>query len=168
MKYSIVASILAVLVVCAAALAVAQDKSDESAGGANEDGVILRGEKIGDSPVVAMETVVKDPSKYEDKKIVLEGRIGTVCQKKGCWMTLEPVEGFQPVRVTFHNYGFFVPKDAAGLKVRAEGKIKVTTLSKEDVEHLKEDGHKINCKHDGTADEVGFVATAVEIYKKSE
>ena len=165
---TIILTVFAVLLFSCIAAAVPQGKDADEVAATATEGVIVRGEKIGESPLVSMDAIAKDPERYMDKKIVVEGTIETVCQKKGCWMTLEPVEGRMPMRVTFHNYGFFVPKDAAGLKVRAEGRIKVTTLSKEDVEHLKEEGSKISCKHDGTADEIGFVATGVEIFKKDE
>lgn len=173
MIHRVILALLLVTLAASLSVAAPQEKSAEKAvasektAPADPASVIVRGEKIGDSPVVSLETIAEDPGKYQDKKIVLEGTIQNICQKKGCWMTLVPVEGMPPVRVTFQNYGFFVPKDASGLKVRAEGKIKLTELSKEDVDHLKEDGHKIKCNHDGTANEIGFVASAVEIYKKT-
>jgi hypothetical protein len=173
MVHRTILAVLLVTLVASVSVAIPQEKSAEKAVAsekvtpADPVDVIVRGEKIGDSPVVSLETIAEDPGKYQDKKIIVEGTIETVCQTKGCWMTLVPVEGMAPVRVTFQNYGFFVPKDASGLKVRAEGKIKLTELSKEDVDHLKEDGHQIKCNHDGTANEIGFVASAVEIYKKT-
>lgn len=165
---TIILTVVAALLFSCVAAAAPQEKGADQGASNTQEGVIVRGEKIGDSPMVSMDAIAKDPEKYRDKKIVVEGTIESVCQKKGCWMTLEPVEGRMPMRVTFHNYGFFVPKDAAGLRVRAEGKIKVTTLSREDVEHLREEGSRISCKHDGTADEIGFVAMGVEIFKKDE
>jgi hypothetical protein len=127
--------------------------------------VVERGNKIGKSPVVSLADIVKDPDKYKNKKIILEGTVAAVCQKKGCWMELKPADGETGVRVTFKDYGFFVPKDAAGLKVRAEGKIKLTDLSKEDVQHMEEEGAHICKNADGTASEIGFVAYGVELYK---
>ena len=49
---------------------------------------------------------------------------------------------------------------------RAEGTLKVKKLSKETVEHLvKDDGAKIKANPDGTADELTFLATGVELWK---
>ena len=50
----------------------------------------------------------------------VEGTIADVCQKKGCWMTITDDNG-QEMLVQFENYGFFMPKDAAGKKVIIEG-----------------------------------------------
>ena len=43
-----------------------------------------------------------------------------VCKKKGCWMKVEKSDGTL-MRVTFKDYGFFVPKDIAGKNVIIEG-----------------------------------------------
>jgi hypothetical protein len=130
--------------------------------------VVIRGEKIGDSPVVALSEIMKDPEKYKDKKIIIEGTVDAVCQKKGCWMEVIPEPDEPGVRVTFKDYGFFVPKDAKGMKVHAEGKIKFTTLSKEDADHLEEEGARLVRNPDGTASELGFVASGVALYKVKE
>lgn len=128
--------------------------------------VIKRGNKIGSkSPVVSLDDIVKDPGEYENKKIILEGTVKSVCQKKGCWMELVTAPDQPGVRVRFKDYGFFVPKDAAGLKVRAEGKIKLTILSKEDADHYEEEGANLVRDDDGTVSEIGFVAYGVELYK---
>jgi hypothetical protein len=130
--------------------------------------MIVRGEKIGDSPVVLLADIMKQPKKYENKRIVLKGTVDAVCQKKGCWMVLLPGDNETGVRVTFKDYGFFVPKDAKGFKVRAEGKLHFTTLSKEEADHLEEDGAKLVRDADGKVSEIGFVASGVELYKLPE
>jgi hypothetical protein len=128
--------------------------------------VIKRGNKIGSkSPVVDLGEIVKDPKKYENKKIILDGTVKSVCQKKGCWMELVTAQDGPGVRVTFKDYAFFVPKDAAGIKVRAEGKIKLTTMSKEEADHYEEEGAQLVRNPDGTASEIGIVAYGVELFK---
>ena len=164
----------ATLLVCAALVsAQAQDahkhehaKPKESAAAAdNASGRILRGEAVGDSERVAFADALKEPQKYDGKSVVIEGVVRRVCQAEGCWVEIGPKEGEGSVRVTF-DHKFSVPKDAAEMKFRAEGKLKVKTLSRETVEHLvKEDGAKIKTNPDGTADEVTFLATGVELWK---
>lgn len=143
-------------------LTVEKVKSSET------NSVVVRGEKIGDSPVIKLSDVMKDPEKYKNKKIILEGTVDAVCQKKGCWMVVIPEPDEPGVRVTFKDYGFFVPKDAKGAKVRAEGTIQFTTLSKEDADHLEEGGARLVRSPDGTASEIGFVASGVVLYKVNE
>lgn len=67
--------------------------------------------------------------------------VDEVCQAKGCWMTLNLENGDQ-VRVTFKDYGFFVPKDIAGKEVIVNGKAFVEETSVEDQKHYAKDAGK--------------------------
>jgi hypothetical protein len=122
---------------------------------------ILRGAPIGNSPVVKLSDVISRPSEFAGRTVIIEGSIRAVCQKKGCWM--EITSGEAALRMTFKDYGFFVPKDSKGKVVRAEGLVQVKTLTKADADHLAAEGASIKRNEDGTATEVGFVASGVEI-----
>src|ERR1044071_2790355 len=128
---------------------------------------VLRGDPIGaDATRVSFADALKEPQKYDGKKVVIEGVVRRVCQAEGCWMEIGPkAEGEESVRVTF-DHKFAVPKDSSKMNFRAEGTLKLKTLSKETVEHLvKDDGAKIKTNPDGTANEVTFLATGVELWK---
>lgn len=163
----------AALVIAGLALfASAQDKSHDShkpsevAATKNSAEVVKRGAPLGDSPQVEFADALKQPQKYAGKTVRIEGVVKRVCKMEGCWMEIAPDAESETVRVTFKDHGFFVPKDGDGLKFRAEGELKLKTLSKEEVEHLvKEDGAKVKTNSDGTANEVTFVATGVELWK---
>jgi hypothetical protein len=138
---------------------------DHKADAAGE--VVKRGTPIGDkSPAVKFADVFKEPQKFAGKAVVIEGVVERVCKAEGCWMQIAPEAGAaDTVRVTF-DHKFSVPKDADKMKFRAEGEFSVKVLSKEHVEHLvKEDGAKIKTNPDGTANEVSFLATGVELWK---
>ena len=74
-----------------------------------------------------------------------DGKIATTinscCQKKGCWMKVDMGNG-EEMRVTFKDYGFFVPLDAGGKNVIMEGHAYYDTLSVEHLKHLAEDAQK--------------------------
>lgn len=131
----------------------------------DEDAVVKRGAAIGTSPDVALTDVVKDPDKYMGKPVILRGSVGAVCQKKGCWMEVLSGEEKTTVRVTFKDYGFFVPMDSEGMIVRAEGTFHAKTWSKEDADHLEGEGANLVRNPNGTATEYGFIATGVELMK---
>jgi hypothetical protein len=84
---------------------------------------------------------------------------------QGCWMQIAPKAGAAGVRVSFLHHKFFVPKDSERLKFMAEGEFSVKVLSKEEADHLVGDGAKLARNSDGTADEINFVATGVELWK---
>ena len=159
------------LCVCAAGAAAqeaphGQTHKQEPAAAA-DSGRVLRGEPIAaDTKRVSFADALKEPQKYDGKKVVIEGVVTRVCQAEGCWVEIGPkAEGDGSVRVTF-DHKFTVPKDGAEMNFRAEGTLKVKTLSRETVEHLvKDDGAKIKANPDGRAHEVSFVATGVELWK---
>lgn len=68
------------------------------------------------------------------------GKITDVCSKKGCWMKLD-MGNDKDVRVTFKDYGFFVPTDASG-EVVVNGKAYVSETSVDDLKHYAEDAGK--------------------------
>lgn len=110
---------------------------------------------------------LKNPAKYEGKTVALKGTIVRSCKMEGCWMELGDKKGGKSVRVTFGDHKFFIPLNAAGMDVKAQGVFKTKTLTKEHVDHLiNEDGAKFpNRNADGTVTEVSFDATGVELTK---
>ena len=96
------------------------------------------------------------------------GQIKEVCTKKGCWMTLDLPNG-ESMRVTFKDYGFFVPKDIAGQKVIFEGIAKQKVVSVSDQKHYAEDAGVSRAeidKIDSEKVELTFVADGVLVPKK--
>lgn len=67
--------------------------------------------------------------------------IEEVCQKKGCWMKLTLPEESN-VRVTFKDYGFFMPKDVAGQEAMVSGWAHKEETSIDDLKHYAEDAGK--------------------------
>jgi hypothetical protein len=71
----------------------------------------------------------------------VEGTVESVCKMKGCWMKVKTTDG-QTMRVTFKDYGFFVPKDIAGKTVVFEGVAKQTETPVSELRHYAEDAGK--------------------------
>jgi hypothetical protein len=89
-------------------------------------------------PVEKMEAAMGD-KKTADLQIT--GEVVDVCKKKGCWMTLKMPEG-ENIRVTFKDYGFFMPMDIVGKKVALDGIAKKQVISAETLRHYAEDAHQ--------------------------
>jgi hypothetical protein len=145
-----------------------EGKKDKPAKAASAEDAVKRGAPIGDSPAVTLAEVVKDPEAFVDRSVIVVGTVAEVCQTKGCWMRVLPEGSETGVRVTFLDYGFFVPKDSQGMSVRAEGTFHTKVLSKEDADHLEGEGAKLVRNPDGTVTELGFVASGVELVRKPE
>ena len=127
---------------------------------------ITRGAALSSSTkVVPLAKVLAEPDAYTKEPVVVEGVVTTACERKGCWMQLAAEAGKPGVRVTFKDYAFFVPLDSKGMAARAEGVTVVKKLSKKDADHLEGEGAKLSRNADGTANEVSFVASGVELTK---
>jgi hypothetical protein len=125
---------------------------------------VKRGAAIpADATVTPLAQVLDKPDAFTKDAVVTEGVVQAACTKMGCWMEVAPTAGKSGMRVTFKDYGFFVPKDSKGMKARMSGLVEVKTLSKEEADHLAHEGATIARNADGTAREVSFVADGVEI-----
>ncbi|MFN7131804.1 MAG: DUF4920 domain-containing protein [Myxococcales bacterium] len=133
---------------------------------AKAEDVIRRGEPLsGKSPRVAFADVAKNPGAYAGKTVTIDGAVRKACSKKGCWMELaEAPDAKSPgARVTFKDYGFFVPTDSKGSKATVEGVVELTTLSEADAKHLEAEGAQIPRDAEGKPSEVRIVASGVEL-----
>jgi hypothetical protein len=114
--------------------------------------------------------VLEKPDAYSGKTVIVEAKVRRNCTRRGCWMEL--ADGLDPTlpgcRVTFKDYGFFVPLDSAGSTARVQGDVEVETVAAPEVAHLESEGARFPSKQaDGTAREVRMVATGVELSRGS-
>ena len=106
--------------------------------------------------------VLATPDTYASQPVLLRGRLTDVCQKKGCWTVLK--DGESVVRVSFQDYGFFLPKDALGAEALVQGVASVRELSEREARHYaseSRDGDPAAIQ--GPQREIGFVASGVRL-----
>ena len=101
--------------------------------------------------------------------LTLKGTIEQTCEKKGCWMTVQDENGVA-TRVTFKDYGFFVPTEGAeGKEVVFSGMAKKKVIDVATLRHFAEDAGKSQQEIDAITEpkeEIEFVANGVVIYEK--
>ena len=85
--------------------------------------------------------LVASISATEDLPAKVQGTVTAACQMSGCWMKMDCGNGEQ-MRVTFRDYGFFVPKDLAGSQVVVEGSAMKKEVSVETLRHFAQDEGK--------------------------
>ncbi|MEM7551202.1 MAG: DUF4920 domain-containing protein [Bacteroidota bacterium] len=99
-------------------------------------------------------------------EVKLKGEIITTCAKKGCWMTMK-IDDDNEIRVTFKDYGFFVPTEGvSGKTAIIQGELKKDVTDVETLRHYAEDAGR--SKEDTAAitepqEEFSFIATGVII-----
>lgn len=83
--------------------------------------------------------LVSEMNNSDSLEAVVEVKVTEVCQAKGCWMKVKLPNG-ESMRVTFKDYGFFMPKDLAGKSVKMYGIAKKEETDVETLKHFAEDG----------------------------
>lgn len=118
-----------------------------------------------DQPATQLDALLTSPDEYAGKTVLVEGLVRRSCSRKGCWLEIANDASESPAcRVTFKDYGFFVPLDSAGALARVQGTVEITQVKRTHVEHLEGEGATFAHKNeDGTATEVRIVATGVEL-----
>ena len=139
MKSKVLFPIFAVLLF---AFAACNNSGSQSAATSPEGEQAIQhfGKQITEDKAVDLGVVMEKVKQDNTGKITLKakGEVEAVCQMKGCWMTLKTPDGGN-MRVTFKDYGFFVPKDISGKEVIMEGFAYTDTTSVETLRHYAED-----------------------------
>ena len=125
------------------------------------------GAKITEENAVPVDSVVSMlmNSSQDIASVKATGKIEAVCKNKGCWMTIANGVG-EPMRITFKDYGFFVPMDCDGKTAVFEGRAYHDTVSVAMLkEYAKDDGKSKAEIEKITEPEIslGFEATGVLI-----
>ena len=127
------------------------------------------GAPISAGPELALVDVLANPERFRDQNITVEGHVRSACTRRGCWMEVAPSGDpkLPGCRVTFKDYGFFVPTDSAGAQAKVQGTLGVNKLPPERVAHLESEGGQFPQKNaDGSVDELRLVATGVELRRR--
>ena len=124
------------------------------------------GEKIDNTGVVTLAEAKATMSEDKALNVKLSGEILETCSNKGCWMTMKMDDG-QEMRVTFKDYGFFVPKEGVQGKlaiIQGEAVKEITDV--ETLQHYAEDAGKSESEIAAITEpkeEYNFVASGVII-----
>jgi hypothetical protein len=151
-----------------AATATAMPTAASPSAASTKPGVGKYGAPLGSSPPQKLASVLAEPARYAGQSVRVEGHVRRACSAMGCWMELaESTAPDSPAcRVMMKGHAFFVPTDAAGSSARVEGTFEVKRIEPAQVTHMEEEGGKFPRKAvDGSAEEVRFVASGVELWR---
>lgn len=167
MKRLFILPVLALAVACQNSPKNEEAKHDHTSETVQEEAapvMAMFGAEISEDGAVDVAMLPEKMAGADSVNIKVEGKINEVCQVKGCWMTMNV--GEESMRVSFRDYGFFVPKDADGNEVIMEGTAYIDTTSVADLKHYAQDAGKSQEEIDAiTEPEVAlqFVADGVII-----
>lgn len=105
----------------------------------------------------------KDNKKVEN--VAVKGKVTDVCDKKGCWLTIQTEDNSQ-FFVKMKDYGFFVPTALKGKNVVLEGSAERKVTSIDEQKHYAEDAKKPQSEIDAIKtpkEEIRFVANGIKV-----
>ncbi len=81
------------------------------------------GEEITLKETTKVSEILANPDKYEGQKVLVEGLIVNVCEKRGCWIELASDKPYESIRVKVNDGEIVFPMEAKGEKAVVEGKV---------------------------------------------
>jgi hypothetical protein len=105
----------------------------------------------------------KDNKKVES--VAVKGKVTDVCEKKGCWLTIQTEDNSQ-FFVKMKDYAFFVPTALKGKNVVLEGTAERKVTSIDEQKHYAEDAKKPQAEIDAITtpkEEIRFVANGIKV-----
>ena len=115
---------------------------------------------------VTLKEAIGSIEEVEGEFIKIRGQVTEVCQAKGCWMIL--VDGDTYARITFEDYGFFVPTETSMQRTVIFGQLSQRTLSGQQAEHFAQDaGSQSKIKLEGEIREYSILARGVQLENRS-
>ncbi len=121
----------------------AQEETDSLAVETTESqmDVTFYGDTINDEGAISTAKLAALMAENDSVPVKLVGTVNSSCQKKGCWMKMDIGNG-EEMRVSFKDYGFFVPKNLNGETAIVDGYAFVDTIDVDFLKHLAEDAGK--------------------------
>jgi hypothetical protein len=144
------------------------EKTGEVKGEKLADGSTLYGKEFSaPKTVITVKELTSDADKYNDKEIVVKGKVSDVCQEMGCWMVLS--DGKKLIRVeTGHE--FFLPKDSYSYNAVVSGKFNIITISEKKARHFAEESKNPLIKPEdikGPQKVYQILATGIKLNRKT-
>lgn len=99
------------------------------------------GDTINEDKVIPGTELMGMMSDKDSAQVKFSATISEVCQKKGCWMDVDLGDG-KLLTVRFKDYGFFMPKDAAGRTAIMDGYCYKTINTVDWLKHKAKDAGK--------------------------
>lgn len=99
------------------------------------------------------------------KNVAVKGKVTDVCEKKGCWLTVE-TENNERFFVKMKDYAFFVPTALVGKNVVLEGTAENKITSVDELKHYAEDAKKSQAEIDAITkpqEEIRFLASGIKV-----
>lgn len=115
-----------------------------------------------DGNAMTLKEAISKIDSIDDTHVKIQGQVTEVCQAKGCWMII--VDGDTYARISFEDYGFFVPTETSMQRSLVYGVLSEHVLSGEEADHFAQDaGAQSTLELKGEVKEYSIVARSVQL-----
>jgi co-chaperonin GroES (HSP10) len=98
------------------------------------------GRKIELKEKTKVSDILKNPTRFEGKTVLIQGEVADVCAMAGCWMEIKSDKADQKIKIKVKDGDIVFPVEAKGKTALVEGKVYKIELTKEEAleyyEHL--------------------------------
>lgn len=115
---------------------------------------------------ISLTDLIESSPKEDENAVTVKTSIAEVCEKKGCFFVA--TEGDYTARITFKDYGFFIPTDSEGKVVTIVGDFSKKILTEEKAKHYAEDAGKESSEISGEQVEYSIVASSIILNKETK
>ena len=119
------------------------------------------GAPIAGKAPLTLQSAIKQLDSKPKADVLIQSKVEAVCVVKGCWMAL--TDAANDVRVTFKDYGFFVPSSIIGKTVLVEGTLEKVQMTLEETKHYVKDAGGDPAKVSQPRTEYRIVASGVQV-----
>jgi hypothetical protein len=107
------------------------------------------GKKLTLKEKTKISTILQTPEKYVGKKLLVEGTILAVCEKRGCWMEIASDKESQKIKIKVKDGEIVFPLTGIGKNALVEGELQKISMSKEDaIKQAKHEAEEHKTKFD--------------------
>lgn len=110
------------------------------------------GKKLTLNEKTKVSSILENPKDYVGKKVLVEGTVVGVCEKRGCWIELASDKPYQKIKVKVNDGEIVFPLEEKGKTATVEGEVYEIKLTKEQaLERAKHEAEEHGEKFDPTS-----------------
>lgn len=90
------------------------------------------GKKITLKEKTKVSTILENPKEFVGKKVLVEGIVVDVCEKRGCWIELSSDKPYQKIKVKVNDGEIVFPMEEKGKTALVEGEVYEIKMTREE------------------------------------
>lgn len=107
------------------------------------------GKKVTLKEKTRISAILENPKEFVGKKVLVEGTVVGVCEKRGCWIELASDKPFQKIKVKVNDGEIVFPLEEKGKTALVQGEVYEIKMTKEQaIERAKHEAEEHGAKFD--------------------